>query len=61
MKDQIIELKPLLSRYPNALYRCKYIIENMEKPWQNETFQMIINPKYNTDERQIDGMHFIEK
>lgn len=50
LKNKIIECKPLLQNHPNMLYRCNYIIENMDDPWSNSTFKKIISHNGNADE-----------
>lgn len=40
---------PLLENNPNALYRCEYILENMQEPWSHPTLNFILN----SDEKSI--------
>lgn len=61
LKNKIIESIPLLQNHPNMLYRCNYIIKNMDDPWSNSTFKKIINHNGNADEiaatdRQNEGI-----
>lgn len=49
LKNIIIECIPLLQNHPNMLYRCDYIIKNMDDPWSNATFKKIISHNENNE------------
>lgn len=50
LKNKITECIPLLQNHPNMLYRCNYIMKNMDDPWSNSTFKKIISHNGNADE-----------
>ncbi|XP_055312611.1 uncharacterized protein LOC129574543 isoform X2 [Sitodiplosis mosellana] len=43
LKTRINECAPLLEKYTNIYYRCKYIVENINEPWSHPTLKLIFN------------------
>lgn len=56
LKDGINACIPILEKhlhFANALYRCKYIVANMDKPWSHPTLTRIINQDNGSENEQL--------